>query len=73
MLTQVPVGICMLKGEEMVVEMMNENCLQIVGKKKEMLGKCVFYNLPEIKPVVEPLLLQVLRTGEAYYGHEFPC
>jgi PAS domain S-box-containing protein len=73
MLTQVPVGICILKGEEMLVEMMNENCLQIVGKAEEqMIGKSVFYNLPEIKPVMEPLLLQVLRTGEAYYGREFP-
>ena len=73
MLTQVPVGICMLSGEDMVVDMMNENCLQIVGKTEEqMLGKSVFYHLPEIKQLVEPLLIQVSQTGEAYYATEFP-
>lgn len=73
MISQAPVGIAILKGEKLVVETANEPYLQIVARKKEhFVGRPLLESLPEVKERVEMLLLNVLKTGEPYYGTEFP-
>lgn len=70
---QVPVGIIVFKGEEMIVEMANETYLQIVDKKAEdVIGRSLYDVLPEVRASVEPLLYNVFKTGIPYYGLEFP-
>lgn len=69
---QAPIGITILKGEDMLVEMANQTYLEIVDKKEEQLvGRRFFDVLPELRDSVEHLLLNVLRTGNPYYGTEF--
>jgi PAS domain S-box-containing protein len=70
---QAPVGIVILRGEDMIVDMANETYLSIVDRKREsFVGNSLYQSLPEVKETVSPILLNILRTGEPFYGNEFP-
>lgn len=61
-----------LRGEDFVVEMANDTYLSIVDREEEeFVGKSLFTGLPEVRTYVEPILLNVLKTGIAYHGYEF--
>nr|WP_295921301.1 PAS domain S-box protein [uncultured Dyadobacter sp.] len=69
---QAPVGMVILRGEDFVVEMANDTYLAIVDREEEeFVGKSLFTGLPEVRTYVEPILLNVLKTGIAYHGYEF--
>lgn len=69
---QVPAGIAIFRGEAMIVEMANDAYLEIINKTAgQLIGRSLFDSLPEVKEAVEPLLLNVMRTGNAHYGNEF--
>lgn len=69
---QAPVGITILRGKEMIVELANDTYLKIIDKTKdEFIGKSLYASLPEVRSAVEPLLNNVLATGIPYYGSEF--
>jgi PAS domain S-box-containing protein len=69
---QAPVGMVILRGEELIVEMANDTYLQIVDKREdEFVGKPLFESLPEVREVVEPIIIAVLKTGIPFYGNEF--
>ncbi|MEL1255407.1 PAS domain-containing protein [Flavobacterium sp. DGU38] len=68
---QVPVGIAILKGADLVVETANATYLQIIDKTEdEILGKPVFEAVPEAKQTVYPLLSKVFQEGIPYYTDE---
>ncbi|SHG27865.1 PAS domain-containing protein [Flavobacterium defluvii] len=68
---QVPLGIAILKGEELRVEMANNTYLQIIDKTEEqILNKSVFEYLPEAKETILPLLLEVYENGIPYFSNE---
>ena len=68
---QAPVGICILKGDEHVVELANYPLLEIWGKTSSIIGKTLLEALPEIREqgFVE-LLNGVKNSGEPYYANE---
>lgn len=69
---QAPMGICLLRGKDFIVEMVNETYLQLVDREEKYFkNKPLFDSLPEVKDFVAPLLDNVLKTGEPYYGKEF--
>jgi PAS domain-containing protein len=69
---QAPVGIAILRGEDMLVEMVNDTYLDLVDRGKEdFVGRSLYESLPEVKEMVAPLLSSVLKTGESFYGNEF--
>ncbi|QRR01105.1 PAS domain S-box protein [Dyadobacter sandarakinus] len=71
-LRQAPVGIGILKGAGMVVEMANETYCSIVDRtEEELLGKSVYDVLPEVRSDVAPILSEVLASGKPFYGNEF--
>lgn len=71
--SQAPVGIVLLLGENFIVENANEFYLRFVGKDEaSFLGKPLFDVLPEVKDAVAPLLTNVLQTGIPYSATEFP-
>lgn len=74
LIMQAPTGICLLKGKELLVELVNDSYLEIVGKQRDLFeGKRLWEVLPEAKEQGYDLLLnQVLTTGEPYYGIEQP-
>jgi PAS domain S-box-containing protein len=70
-LMQAPVGMAILRGKDFIVEMANASYLELVDKKEsELVGRPLFDSLPEVKPVVEPLLLEVMQGGVPFYGNE---
>ncbi|MCG2460113.1 PAS domain-containing protein [Flavobacteriaceae bacterium F89] len=70
---QAPLGIAIFRGPDYVAEMANDNYLLIVDKTEEQfVGKPLFETLPEAKEFVGAILAEVYKTGEAYYGYEFP-
>jgi PAS domain S-box-containing protein len=69
--SQAPVGIAILKGPGLNFEMANGAYLELIDRtEEEVIGKDLFDCLPEAKPVVEPLLKQVLSTGIAFHSQE---
>lgn len=69
---QAPVGMVILRGRDLIVEMANETYLEIVDRKEnEFIGRPLFDSLPEVKDRVNPILQNILSTGIPYYGTEF--
>ncbi len=69
---QAPIGIIILQGRDLVVEMANATYLAIVARKAaDFVGKPLYEGLPEVKDTVAPLMDRIFETGEPYYGHEF--
>ncbi len=70
---QAPLGIAILRGPENLVDMANKNYLQLVDKtEQQFIGKPIFEVLPEAEEVIAPIFAEIYRTGEAFYGYEFP-
>lgn len=65
---QLPLGICILKGVDLVVEMANATYLHIIDKEEsDILNKPIFDSVPEAKETAYPLLKNVFETGVPYY------
>ncbi len=70
---QAPLGIVIFRGPDNVVEMANESYLQLIDKtENQFLGKPLFETLPDVKETIEDILADVYKTGNAFYGYEFP-
>jgi PAS domain S-box-containing protein len=69
---QAPVGMMILTGAELMVELVNDSYMRLVGKKKrDFVNKPLWEGLPEVKSQgFDELLKEVMRTGIAYYGSE---
>jgi PAS domain S-box-containing protein len=73
LLMQAPIGISILKGQNLDVELINDTCLFIIQRsREEMLGHSLWNTMPELKrqgfhEVVE----QVLSSGFAYSVKEY--
>lgn len=66
-----PYPICILKGEEMILNVVNFPMLKIWNVDEKAIGKPLLEIVPELKS--QPFmsyLLAVLHTGEVYYGNE---
>ena len=69
---QAPVGMVILKGKDMVVEMANNTYLSLVDfKEDDFVGKSIYESLPDVKQRVSHLFDHVLATGKPYHGYEF--
>lgn len=71
---QAPMAICILRGEDFIVEMANDNIGKLWGKDIAiMMNKPLFDGLPEAKEQgFDKLLLQVYQTGKEYVDEECP-
>ncbi len=68
---QAPIAICVLMGEEYVVELANEKILQIWRKEHDVTGKTLLGALPELKGTEFLQLLDGVRTtGKPYSSYE---
>src|SRR5450432_3605270 len=72
-LMQVPAAIAIVRGPDQIYELANPLYCRLVGKS-ELVGKPGREALPElIEQGVWALLETVYRTGEPYFGKEFPA
>lgn len=74
LIEQAPVAMCVLKGPQHAVDIVNEKMIQLWGKsRQEVLFKPVFEGLPEAaNQGLEELLDQVYETGERFTAEERP-
>jgi len=74
MILQAPVAMCLLKGPEFVVELVNTPMVEIWGKPLEaVMGKPVFEALPDAREQgLESVMSAVYRTGNAFFANEQP-
>jgi len=70
---QATVGMIVLSGEEMVVEVVNDAYSMLIDRSPaELLGKPLFSVIPEAEPHFYPILEKVLVTGQALRLYEHP-
>jgi two-component system sensor histidine kinase VicK len=68
---QAPVGICMLKGDPLCVEVINDTFLELVRKKRSDFDNRSYWEaIPEAAAYYEPITRNVVETGEPYYASE---
>lgn len=65
LIEEIPVGTCVLKGEEMIVDIANDIITKDWGKGADIIGKPLTTVLPEIsrQPHIE-ILKEIFRTGK---------
>ncbi|MDQ3847038.1 MAG: PAS domain-containing protein, partial [Bacteroidota bacterium] len=70
---QAPVTIGIVKGDDYVIELANDNLLQVWGRTADVIGKPLLQAIPELQGqgYIE-LLNQVRETGTPYYAFERP-
>ncbi len=69
---QAPITITVYKGEDFVVEVANTLSLEMWGKtEQEVLGRKIFDISPELRHSQEPILRNIMATGEPFIGNEF--
>lgn len=70
---QAPVGIVVLQGEDMVVEVVNEMYGKLIDLTPEqLLNKPLFSAIPHAEATFKPLLDKVRLTGEPLHMHNEP-
>lgn len=71
MIEQSPVAMVSLKGESLVVDVVNDLALSIWGKDRSVVGKTLSAALPELESQpFESILNRVYKTGNPFYGNE---
>ena len=69
---QAPVAICMVKGRDYIVELVNDGMLQFLGRTGEMIHKPLIESLPEagLQGLIA-ILDNVRKTGKSFYISDF--
>ncbi|HEU4903149.1 MAG TPA: PAS domain S-box protein, partial [Flavisolibacter sp.] len=71
---QAPVAVCIVKGPDYIVELVNEQMLHLLGRTPAMVGKPIVESLPEAKLQGLMAILEKLRSsGECYHAPNFPA
>jgi PAS domain S-box-containing protein len=73
-ISNAPVAMCILRGEQYIVETVNDRVLELWGRKnEEVINKPLFYALPEIEGQgLKELLDKVFSTGEPFTAYGQP-
>jgi PAS domain S-box-containing protein len=71
---QAPVAVCIVTGPDYIVELVNEQMLQLLGRTPEMAGRPIVESLPEAKQQGLMAILEKVRSsGESYHAPNFPA
>ncbi|MBF5028031.1 sensor histidine kinase [Planobacterium oryzisoli] len=72
--SQAPVALCMLMGEDLVIDTANQQILELWGKSSDIIGLPIIEGIPELKGQEFPDILKgVLRTGKSFRGDKVQC
>jgi PAS domain S-box-containing protein len=73
LIRQTTVGIIVLSGADMVVEIVNDAYGRLIDRRhEELIGKPLFTVIPEARPYFHPILEKVRTTGEPLYLYDYP-
>jgi len=68
---QAPVGICIIRANDLMIEVVNDTYLELVGKKRrELENRTIWAAVPEAAELYAPIMNQVIDTGIAYTAKE---
>ncbi|KQB39411.1 PAS domain S-box protein [Flavobacterium aquidurense] len=71
MVSQSPIGICVLDAETLVSEIVNDSFIEVAGKKyEEIAGKHYWEAFAEVKSAYETELQKVIDEGNPFYANE---
>lgn len=71
MVKQAPIGMCIIRADDLFIEDVNTAYLELVGKKSEEFeNRTIWDAVPEAADVYAPILDRVITTGEAYIAKE---
>jgi PAS domain S-box-containing protein len=71
LITAAPIGMCVVSGNPVKVEEVNDRFLIISGKTREQYAKAPYWEvLHEVAHIFEPVLDSVFKTGEKYTTEE---
>jgi PAS domain S-box-containing protein len=71
MVTQAPVGTCVMDAETLVVENLNQRFVEIAGKPYEaIMGHCYWEAFAEAAPYYKTPLQEVVDTGKTFHANE---
>jgi PAS domain S-box-containing protein len=66
-----PAAVCVLRGDDFVIEFVNPLILKLWGKDSAIIGKPLMEGVPELRHQgLDPVLRGVLKTGVSYHGKE---
>jgi PAS domain S-box-containing protein len=66
-----PVGICIVKGDPVKVEVVNDKFLELVGRTRKQFNENNYWEvLKELEHIYAPILNNVMQTGQSYTGKE---
>jgi PAS domain S-box-containing protein len=73
LVAQAPVAILVLRGKEMIIDLINAPMLEIIDRDSNIIGHSLMEALPELKnePLVKKLF-DVYETGKVSKGREMP-
>lgn len=71
MVKQAPVGICIIRAKDLLVEDANSAYLELVGKQRsELENRIIWEAVPEAAEVYAPIMNNVITTGIAFIAKE---
>lgn len=71
LIRQAPIGICIVRAADVVIDVVNESYLELIGKKRrEVEGKNMWDAVPEAKDIYAPIMDGVIRTGRPFEAKE---
>jgi PAS domain S-box-containing protein len=71
MVKQAPIGMCIIRAQDLMVTDVNDAYLEITGKaRNEFEGRSIWDGIPEAAETYGPLMNNVIKTGIAYTGKE---
>jgi PAS domain S-box-containing protein len=71
MVRQAPVGICIIRAEDLMIEVVNDSYLKLVGKKRrQMENHTIWDAVPEAATAYAPVLNNVINSGVSFSARE---
>ncbi|RYD84753.1 MAG: PAS domain S-box protein, partial [Sphingobacteriales bacterium] len=71
MITQAPVGMCIIRSGDLMIMEVNDAYLELVGRKREeMQNRTIWEAIPEAAATYAPVMNEVISTGVAFHASE---
>jgi PAS domain S-box-containing protein len=71
LIRQAPVGICVIRASDLMVQEVNDEYLELVGKSRADLEKMTLWQaLADLADSYAPILQQVIETGKTFVANE---
>jgi PAS domain-containing protein len=68
---QAPVGICIIRAYDLFIQDVNDNYLELVGKKRsELENRTIWDAVPEAEETYAPIMSSVIKTGDPFIAKE---